>query len=146
MEIATTDPVTGENFRTNPSRDVAYYLPQLVQDIGLRVDYLAKERGLDKDKMQDAYHKFCLFFANAIEAPIKSPFEAMAKTGFFDAAKEYADVIYAATCMSFLGAAWAGLRSSTLTGECPISILEIKRHAREFTDAYCASQLTKEPS
>lgn len=144
MEISITDPATGEQFRSNPCRDVAFFLPKLMEDVCKRVGYLAKQRGLDEQKAEEAVRKFSLFFANACQAPIKTPFEAMAQTGFFAVDPEYRAIVYEAQATSSLGAYWAGVRSATLQGEMPISVIELQRHATEFLNTYCLSEQRKE--
>jgi hypothetical protein len=141
IHFAGQDPETGERIRFDPTRDVAYLLPRVLKGIeaGLAEDALPpaekarlKAAGLTAKDMADTHAKFLLFFTAALDVDIKTPPLAMRACGFFSAPPVCQEIILRAVALGLLGACWAGLRSSTMQGECPPIVSNFRARAAEL--------------
>lgn len=133
------DEETGQTYRTNPCRDVAFFLPQLVADVEMRVLNPAppdlkrlQDAGVGLDELKAALASFMLFMDLAKDPALKSPFAAIKASGFSDRAVVAQHVVLEYYAMTCLGAFWAGIRSSVMDGECPPMLSTLKRRGLEL--------------
>jgi hypothetical protein len=142
MEMLCTDIETGAQFRADPIRDIAYFLPQLVLDVEARLaeEFLPhsdKERlasaGLDASRLQQTFVCFARIFECTLDSNLKSPLAAAEAACFFAEPQVCQDIVLATFAKSCIGACWAGLRSSLFAGECPARISVIKNRVAVLT-------------
>lgn len=143
FEVEATDPETGRKFMTNPVRDIAYFLPQLLPDLKTRLDatYLPvedkkrlEEWGLSAEDLLPTYAKLCLFFEHALNSKIKTPIAAMTTAGFFEEPTVCQDIVLAAFAKQCVGACWAGMRSSIREFDCPPIVSTLREMANDILD------------
>ena len=105
MEMSCQDQETGQKFRSNPARDVARFMPELVYFAGqqLKPERLSaddrqrlKYAGLAVESVESAFAKFMMFFVNSIVVDVKTPFEDMTITGFTAEPQVCQDIVMAA--------------------------------------------------
>jgi hypothetical protein len=143
MEVTVTDTETGETYRANPARDIAYFLPELVLDLYKRLEsqFLSAEQldnlrsaGIDASRLQQTVAKFSLFFPNSINPDLKTPMAAMTAAGFWDEPAVCCNIVMTVFGQVCACACWAGKRSSVMQGECPPILSVIKQKAYEVLE------------
>lgn len=153
-EITCRDVETGREFRANPVRDIAYFLPEIVMSIEEKLEekYLPhtdldrlKAAGVDPARLKLTFACLCRFFDNSINAEIKSPLASITEAGFFDEPLVCQDIVLSVFGRACLGACWAGLRSSVMDGECPPLISVLKNRASDLMSAFTIDRNGKPP-
>ena len=143
QEIVVKDPITGVQYRTNPCRDIAYFAPQLVNDLEQRLsrEYLPKHQAaiLDRDNLWDelkaAYAAFCSFWQLTLEPDNNSPKKTMEAAGFFKPHSYVQNLVLETFGKCCLGAAWAGMKSAYFLGETyPPYVHALKQRGLELVD------------
>lgn len=141
MEITVKDVESGEVFRTQPARDVAFFMPRLVAEVearlgSSRLEPATKARlekaGAGPDDLRRAVACFMIYMDLAREPQLTSPFEAITASGFLDQHREAQRVVLEAFAMTCLGAFWAGIRSSVMEDECPPLLSNLRRRGAEL--------------
>lgn len=129
----------GEERRSSPARDVAFFWPQLVSlaSDGLRPgrvepwlkDYLDAQgvSTLDLLAAAAAYYQFCQL---ALSPDIDNPRAALQASGFFDCHPAAQLAVCAKLGQIVSGAFWAGIRSSTPAGKVPSTVQALREHAQ----------------
>lgn len=151
MEMRAFDPETGESFRTNPCRDVSYYMPQLLVDVENRLNptFLPESdkarlaaAGATESHLKEAYAGLCLFFQYATDPKLKSPAAALSAAGFFAAMPVCQEIVLQTFAKTCIGASWSGLRSAIMEGECPSFISALRERGRELMTELGAGRST----
>lgn len=147
MEIEVQDPTTGETHKTNPARDVAFFMPYIADKVRERLEWvklseadrkLLADAGVTAIVLMETFGKFTLFFKNAIDPDLKTPQDAIEATGFLAMPAAAQTVVLCTFSRAAMGAFWGGIRSAVMIGECPPMIATLVRKAEAYMDSYVA--------
>jgi hypothetical protein len=128
MEVIVRDMITGETFRSNAGRDIAYFLPKLLYALGeaLQLNRLPAHElrrleagGGVPDDLGRAYGSLHYYFSLCTHPHYRDPNTALMASGFFEVNPVAQSLCLEALARGFLGAAYMGKRTSTMEGECP---------------------------
>lgn len=132
---------SGQERRSSPARDVAYFWPQLVDlaITGLLSDKLEPWLQDFKDfhlvseleirQALDAYVTFCRF---ATDPALETPKEALQASGFLTAHPAAMLLVCAKLGQIVTGAFWAGIRSSTPNAQVPPTVEALRKSAQSL--------------
>lgn len=144
MEITVKDPLTGEVFRTQAGRDVAYFMPRLIADLEKRLSEAGlstadrqrlAESGHGPADLQKAFGAFCSFFATIPDVTCKTPRESADRSGFNAQPAVCRQLVLEKFALVCLGACWAGLKSSLFANEFPTFLEHLRARGLELADA-----------
>lgn len=133
----------GEERRSSPARDVAFFWPQLVQLAGdglvqghiepwLR-DYL-DQHGVDESQLAATLYCYTRFCELAVHPDYDHPRKALAASGFFDCPPAAQLAVCAKLGQIVTGAFWAGIRSSNPEAHMPASIQSLRSYAQSLIE------------
>ena len=139
LELVLDTGVPGEpKIRTNPGRDIAHFWPQIVslipQGLALEVqepwfrDYLVF-KGVTEDQLFLACACFQDFLVLALEPDVKTPLEAIQRSGFLNCPVAAQLVILGKLGQLATGAFWAGIRSASPANTKPASVERLAKSA-----------------
>lgn len=143
MEISVKDIETGEVFRTQPARDIAFFTPRLVTDVESRLQpeklsqqdqQRLKTAGENPKDLQRTFACFMVFMDLSRDPDLKSPYDALTTSGFLSQKPVSRQLVMEKFGQSCLGAFWAGIRSSVMQDECPPVLSNLRRRGLELLE------------
>lgn len=145
MEITMSDPETGKTYLTNPSRDIAWFGPQIFELIAerckpenLRMNEKAAldQQNIPHEKVLEGWLCIAKFHELAVNPDVKTVPDAITQSGFTDLPYLVQMLIHQRYSQAMLGAIWAGLRSSTMNEMCPAVVSNLKLRAEELSNFF----------
>ncbi len=139
---------TGEEYGVNPTRDVARFMPKLIEDLGYRLNRQIhssdwKTRfNITTAEAREALARFLVFISTAVDPDITSVQGGADYSGFATcAAKDAVLALFGATC---IGASWAGAKNAANTKVSPL--LDMRRRGAEMLHAIYGGELETIPA
>jgi hypothetical protein len=128
-------------FRTNPSRDIAHFWPDIVNTMKMGLlreawepwyrDYLEFHH-VTEDMLYETLACFMNFLKLSLEPELDTPLKAIEASGFLNCPRAAQLVILAKLGQLGSGAFWSGVRSSNPLGTTPGSIEQMQKDAEEI--------------
>lgn len=149
MEISVEDPTTGAKYLTNPARDIAFFAPQILEDVAARcsadrltdldLQLIRQLPGVTARDVGRAWEALAKFHGLAIDPDVTTVPAAIAASGFSRHHPMVQQLVLAKYAQALVGAVWAGLRSSAMSGMCPPVITNLRRRADEAAASFDAA-------
>ncbi len=148
MEITVKDLETNTVYQTNPVRDVAFFIPQLIKDVEKRItapvfdsdtkarlDLVFSDEKEARDCLAKCFISFSCFFTEAARVGQDTPAATIEAVHWNLHPPVCRQIILEKFAMSVMGAVWTGLKSSVIVGKEPLFLSHLQESARKLLDS-----------